>query len=196
MTVILPTTSIVTSVIPRPVTSRNNLSSTFGGADQRINRMGSKWALDVVMAPMTYEESRDWEGLETDDETCVFEVPEPGVNMDGCGSPLVKGAGQSGMSLITDGWTPQSYIPKGKWITVAVSGLLYLYRTRSAVVADASGEATLPIRPMLRRSPADNAALSVNPAKIEGFATVPEGAFEISGDQIVHGLRFTLTERR
>ena len=79
---------------------------------------------------------------------------------------------------------------------VSVSGLQYLYQTTTAVTANGSGQATLVLRPMLRASPADNAALIYNPATVEGFVTLSDGAMNISVNRLVEGFTFTIEERR
>jgi hypothetical protein len=74
------------------------------------------------------------------------------------GTPLVKGASQTGTSLITDGWTiSQTGILKaGDFFSV--NGELKM------VVADCNsdsgGNATITFEPPLRAAPADNAALT------------------------------------
>jgi hypothetical protein len=90
---------------------------------------------------------------------------------------------------------PCERIPKGLFIGVSVSWLQYLYQTTTAVTASGAGAATLVLRPMLRASPADNAALIVNPATVEGFVTVADGALGISVNRLVEGFSFTIEER-
>lgn len=76
------------------------------------------------------------------------------------GTPLVRGSGQTGAALITDGWTPSTtdILKVGDFI--GINGELKM------VVADANsdagGVATLSIEPPLRSSPFDNAAIVTN----------------------------------
>jgi hypothetical protein len=77
----------------------------------------------------------------------------------GTGTPLVNGANQTGASIITDGWTAgQTGILKA-WDWMQIESRLY------AVLADAnsdgSGNATFDIWPPLRKSPANNATITV-----------------------------------
>lgn len=53
MSVTLPTTPSPRSLTPRLVTARAELRSAFGGSTQRINRLGSRWAFEVELPPMT-----------------------------------------------------------------------------------------------------------------------------------------------
>jgi hypothetical protein len=196
MSVTLPTTPSPKSLTPRLITARAELRSAFGGSTQRINRLGSRWAFDVELPAMTAKNALAWSDLLTEADTCILNLPEPGIKIGASGTPLVNGASQTGASLITDGWTPRYYIPKGKWFSVSVGSLLYLYQTMAAVTADSAGAATLSIRPLLRASPADNAALKINPAKVEGFVSLSDGAMSISVARLVEGLSFTIEERR
>lgn len=196
MSVTLPTSPSPRSITPRLITARGELRSTFGGSVQRINRLGSRWAFDVEMPPMSHADALLWVGLLTEADTCIMNLPEPGITIGAPGTPLVNGASQTGSSLITDAWSASYAIPMGKWVSVSVSSLVYLYQVTAAVTASAPGAATLAIRPMLRASPADNAALNINPATVEGFVSVPDGAFGISVNRLVEGLTFTLEERK
>lgn len=102
------------------------------------------------------------------------------------GTPLVKGAGQSGSTLITDGWTASIVIKKGTIFTIAgVDSVNPISQTDNNQLAqfvvtadttvDGSGNATLPIETMeggivlagspyqnVTITPPDNAALTVN----------------------------------
>lgn len=195
MSVTLPTSPSPSSITPRLITTRGELRSAFGGSMQRISRTGSRWAFDVVMPPMTAATALEWVNILEEADTCILRLPEPGITIGSPGTPLVNGATQTGTSLITDAWTASYAIPKGKFFGVSVSGLQYLYQTTTAVTASGAGAATLVLRPMLRASPADNAALIVNPATVEGFVTVADGALGISVNRLVEGFSFTIEER-
>ncbi len=77
--------------------------------------------------------------------------------------------------------------------SVTVSGRNYLYFTTDLVTANGSGQATLPIAPMLRASPADNAALAFATPKIEGFLSGTTEEWDLDVLTTV-GISFTLTE--
>lgn len=83
----------------------------------------------------------------------------------GTGAPLVKGAGQTGSSIVTDGWTA------GQTGVVCAGDYINIGTELKMVTADAnsngSGEATISFVPPIRTSPADNAAIVVtNPTVI------------------------------
>lgn len=99
------------------------------------------------------------------------------------GTPLVNGAGQSGASLVTDGWSLAAALRlrKGDVFTIAgvnavnpqsrqSTGQLRQFVVTADVSSDAGGNATIPIFPSITASgafqtvdaaPADNAAITV-----------------------------------
>jgi len=79
----------------------------------------------------------------------------------GTGTPLVKGAGQVGNELVTDGWTinTPNILKAGDWIQLGSGATSRLHKVLDNVNSDATGTATLTLFPSLRSSPADNAAI-------------------------------------
>lgn len=101
----------------------------------------------------------------------MYNMARPATRGVGTGTPLVKGASQTGTSLITDGWTiSQTGILKTGDL-FSVNGELKM------VVADCnsdgSGNATITFEPPLRASPADNAAIDVS---------APTATFKLTAD--------------
>lgn len=122
-------------------------------------------------------------------------IVQPGIEIGSPGAaPRVKGAGQSGSILELDGLNPNYVLKKNQWLSVTISGRQYAYRVAAQTLVDAAGEADVPLRTMLRVSPADNAVVEIAAPRIEGFPTVPEGAWET--DTAGHvALAFTIEER-
>lgn len=194
MSIALPDWPAPAQMTPRLVTGRAELRPAWGGDVQRLNRAGSRYAIDVQLPTMTYLDAQAWADIDTEDQTVTMKIIQPGLEIGSPGTPLVKGASQSGSSLIVDGLTPNHIIQKNRWFTLAISGRLYAYRVATQVVADAAGEATITLRTMLRVSPADNAVIDLAAPRIEGFATVPEGAW--ATDTAGHvTLAFSIEER-
>jgi hypothetical protein len=86
------------------------------------------------------------------------------------GAPVVNGAGQSGYSLATSGWPASvaNLLLPGDYLSIASAPVnggdispLRLYSATQAVSSDASGNATIPIWPPLRESPASAAPLQL-----------------------------------
>lgn len=87
----------------------------------------------------------------------------------GTGTPLVKGANQTGKSLITDGWTASQtgILKAGDLITC---GLPWVFEVTADCDSDGASPsvATIPINPgiLAGASPADNAAIVVTSAAV------------------------------
>lgn len=78
------------------------------------------------------------------------------------GTPLIKGAGQAGATIATDGWAPSAMIfEQGDFFCYDTSAGRTLHMVVEYTEADSSGNATLTVEPPIRTSPADNAALDI-----------------------------------
>jgi hypothetical protein len=111
------------------------------------------------------------------------------------GTPLVKGAGQTGRTLITDGWTAgvTGIVKAGDWFQLGSGSTARLHKIMVDANSNGSGEATLDIWPALRSSPADNAALTVSSPK--GRFMLASNETEWSIDEArVYGLSFEAVE--
>lgn len=86
---------------------------------------------------------------------------------------LVKGAGQTGFSLVTDGWGAAGLkLKAGQMITVGDQ----LIMLGADVIADGTGTATLTLESYMRASPADNAPVEVaNPTAIMALGETVQG---------------------
>ncbi len=120
----------------------------------------------------------------------TFTLRDPSIqNPSGLGSPLVNGAGQTGASLITDGWTG-SGLRAGDFFSLGTGTGLRLHRMTADAVPS-GGACTLQFVPALRSSPADNAALNVvNP----GVLLRPQGVIPTEIGR-VDKHAFTITAR-
>jgi hypothetical protein len=94
------------------------------------------------------------------------------------GTPLVNGASQTGSSIITDGWTNSTtnILRKGDLISWNTSAGRELHEVIADVNSGATtGPATISIKPPIRVSPADNAAITV---------ASPSGVFALEDDEV------------
>lgn len=184
----------IVSAVPSLVTARKELRPVFGGPVRRINRMGSRWAFEVVLLPCAYEEALDLTDLEDEDERVVIPIPQPGLTIDDPGNPVIDGAGQSGNQYALRGLTPGYTIRKGQWMPVIVGGQRYLYRARSAATADPGGQVTVPVRPMIRKPALDGDQVELAAPKVEGLVTLSKDAFKVKPPALVDGIAFTIEE--
>jgi hypothetical protein len=89
----------------------------------------------------------------------LWDVSHPSPAGTAQGTPLVKGAGQDGRSLITDGWSANQTTLLKIGDLFGVNG--ELKRVTAPVASDANGEATISFESPLRSKPADNAPLTL-----------------------------------
>lgn len=147
--------------------------SPFTRTPQIQAHMGQIWAVRVKYPPMSSDMAADWEAtlLALNGILGTFlwgdsarKVPR-GV---ATGTPLVKGANQSGQELITDGWTPgvTGILKASDWIQVGSGLTQRAHKVLKNANSDGSGNATFDIWPRLRESPADNAPLTLTNTKM------------------------------
>lgn len=175
--------------------------SPFTGEEQVYVHQGEWIELEVSCPPMkrdVAEEVVAWlvslNGLEGS-----FLLPPPGYGSGARGSlsgaPLVNGAGQSGKTLATDGWTAgaANVLKAGDWFQLGAGSASYFYKVVQAASANGAGQASLEIWPRLKSSPADNAALTV---------VNPKGCFRLKnprrrwtiGQAMIYGVTFQAKE--
>ena len=194
MALMLPTDFEGVSIEPTLITARNELVPAFGGPMQRRNRMGARYQLRVKIEPLEIEDAYEWADIDAESEVCVFAIPQPGLETGTPGLPRVRGAGQAGANIVLDGLTPSYAVRKNQWLTIVTAGQRYCYRSRSDVIASATGVLTLPLRTMLRVPPADNDVILLGQPEMEGFCTPDEGCWAIDGNHLI-APGFTIKER-
>jgi len=157
--------------------------------------MGSKYALDYTMRPMTYDQAQEWADIDDESATVVMSIYQPGLDTGAPGNPLIDGAGQAGSLPVFKGLTPFYAMRKNQWVSVKTGGVWYAYRAKFETVADENGRLVLPIRTLLRTSPANNDEVEIGDPKIEGYPTPADGCWAISATDRLIRLAFTITER-
>lgn len=135
--------------------------SPLSGATQTVEFPGARWEVTFTFENLTEDDAgplrafgarlRGRAGRFT---LHNFARPTPRGSI--AGTPLVKGAAQTGNSLLIDGCTVGTTLLAGDFI--GVNGELKMVVVDAT--ADGAGEMTLSIEPPLRASPADNAAIT------------------------------------
>lgn len=146
-------------------------SSTFS-LERQIQVLGGQgWSIDVDFDPLTREEAAPWiaflSSLKGPLGTFYFgDTLWATPRGTATGSPKVKGAGQTGAALVTDGWTPTtSTLKAADMIQIDTC----LYRNLTDATANGSGEMTLDVWPDIRGH-ADNATI---------VTAAPKGLFRL-----------------
>lgn len=171
-----------------------------GGIVQSMGHLGDRIGAAVPLPAMDEDCAAEWIAARmrsANEKTTVRWLwPTRLLDMTGKGTPLVKGAGQQAPLLATDGWTAGAVIPVGTPFNVPDAlARPYLHFTVAAVTANGSGEASLPIAPMLRIIPADNAALNFAAPVIEGWMDAGDISWTVERLEF-YGLSFTIAEAR
>ena len=155
--------------------------SPFTAKQQVYKYTGQFWEAEISLPPMKRSDAEYWISflLKLNGSYGTFLLGDPnGATARGVatGTPLVKGASQTGSELITDGWTPDTtgILKAGDYIQLGTGDSSRLHKILDDVDSNSSGEATLTLWPDLRSAPADNAAIVVSGAK---------GVFRLSTNQ-------------
>ena len=144
--------------------------SPFTGQQQVYAHQGQWWEAELRLPEyLTRDEGEQWAAFVTalNGRQGTFLAGDPaGKTPRGAatGTPLVNGAGQSGLTLATDGWTPSTsgILKAGDWIQIGAGATARLHKVVQDASSNGVGQASLEIWPRLRYSPADNAALAVS----------------------------------
>jgi hypothetical protein len=150
-----------------------SVASPFTLQTQDQEHQGQAWGARIEYPRMTDTQAREWVAslvaLRGRVGTFLFgdsvwKAPRGSA----AGTPLVNGGSQTGMALITDGWTASAsgVLLKGDLIQLGSGETQRVYMILNDVNADGGGNATIDIWPRLRESPADDAPLVLNNTKM------------------------------
>lgn len=170
--------SIVLPSTPGPRVAKPSLMSFgavltpfLGGPSQRINRLGTRWALQVTMAPMPADpQGRLWVNAlaRAFEAGAVMAVPQD-IDVGSPGAPLVSAAVTSGTALPLKGMTAGYQLKEGQFLSIIHAGRRYLHMVSGAVTVAGGGTVSAPIWPMLRTSLSVNDVVEIAQPMIEGW---------------------------
>tara|TARA_R110000824_G_scaffold47353_3_gene134949 strand:+ start:9817 stop:10416 length:600 start_codon:yes stop_codon:yes gene_type:complete len=154
---------------------------------QRKSTTGAKWVATYTLPPQKRATYADWQVFFAllQGRLNTFNGYDPnGVTARGIatGTPIVKGASQTGNTLITDGWTinQTGIMKKGDYFSVNNELKMITADSNS----DGSGDSTLTFEPPLRNSPADNAPLTVSTASCEMILLTDQVNFQVNKSMV------------
>jgi len=147
------------------VSNTQTFQSPLSGAVQTVEMPGARWAAQFTLSSLDAADAAAWRTFAVQlrgqsGRFALWNMARPTPRGVATGTPVVSGAGQTGNTLATSGWTPSTtgILKAGDFI--GVNGELKM------VVADATsdgaGLATLTLEPPLRSSPANLAAITTN----------------------------------
>lgn len=146
--------------------------SPFTAQSQVQRHAGQWWEADITLPEMERADAEEWIAFlaALNGREGNFLMGDPlGATGRGTltGTPLVKGASQTGQDLLIDGATAgvTNWIRKGDWVQLGSGSTSRLHKQLLDANSNGSGEVTLTLFPRLRSSPADNAPVTVASCK-------------------------------
>jgi len=140
--------------------------SAFTGSEQVQDWGGRWWHFEIEMALTKGADGRRLSGFLAAlggaagrfllvDPTAAHQAGTPGA-------PMVSGGSQSGNTLLSAGWVPNSTpLRSGDLFSLGAGAQNRMYQLTADVIVDATGNATLSFVPHLREPPLDQAGLNV-----------------------------------
>lgn len=165
------------SAVIRYATNEQIFISPFSGATQIALRGGNRFIVTLDWRAISENKRAEVLGFfaQLNGKEHRFRVHDPSHVQRGAlgGTPLVMGASQTGDTLSIDaGPTSQTdWLKRNDYINVV--DIPQLCKVTADVNTDGSGQATIPITPPLRQSPADDSSVDI---------TLPTGDFIMMTD--------------
>lgn len=151
-------------------TNTQTFESPLNRNRQTLELAGQRWRGTWTLPQLTKEQAAPWIAffMQLKGQVNTFTASDPDwqTNLGAwSGTPLVKGASQTGNSLLIDGCNTSvtGWAKAGDYFNVASK----LYRVTADANSNGSGEVTLSFQPPIYIAPADNAAITKNPATIQ-----------------------------
>lgn len=138
-------------------------SSPLSGATQTVEFPGARWKVSFMVENLTEADAATLQAFllrlrGRSGRFTLHNFARPAPRGTIAGTPLVKGAGQTGTTLAIDGVTAGTTLLAGDYF--AVNGELKM--VVADATADGTGQMTLTFEPPLRAAPADNAAITTD----------------------------------
>lgn len=177
----VPTSACVASVVMTLTSTVGYTESPFTLEGQSFKWPGRRFEMSFRMPPFVSRAiAADWIafGAQLNGRYNLFLMGDPAAKTPrgvASGTPVVSGAGQTGNTLVTSGWTPNTtnIMMKNDYIQIGTGASTRLYMLVENANSDGSGNANLTIEPELRYSPANGETVIVNN---------PKGLFRLSSN--------------
>jgi hypothetical protein len=145
------------------------IRSPFTGHGQALVWPYQRWTPTLTLVAMKRDDAQDWaawlRSLRGRSGTFLLGDPTRRLPLGQAatfpGTPRVKGAGQSGGSLLIDGApaSKEGWLKRGDLVQLGAGASARLHEISEGVNTSAAGEAALELWPDLRESPADDSAI-------------------------------------
>ncbi len=179
------------------IANTQTFRSPLDGTVQTLELTGARWRASYELPPMNRAQGAAWtaflsELLGSAGRFFGFDPDARTPLGSGLGAPQVRGAGQTGKSLIVDGWTEleTGLLLPGDYFEVGGE----LKMVTAQVDSDSGGEAAVAFTPSLRASPVDNAALTLTNPRVTMMLSDDEQAAWDADRASVYGISFAGVE--
>jgi hypothetical protein len=175
-------------------------ASPFTGQQQVYKHQGQWWESEVTLPPMKRADAEQVVAflISLNGRFGTFLLGDNANTSPrgvGTGTPLVNGGGQTGDTLITDGWTTSQtgILKAGDWIQLGSGAGTRLHKVLEDANSDGSGNATFTLWPNLRLVPSNDDPLIVSSPK--GIWRLSSNETEFSIDEAsIYGITFACIE--
>lgn len=162
----------------------------------RIDRKGSRYALDCTFGPYYPEEGRQMVARLLKGKQEGIRVALPLLHNQGSpGAPVVDGAVSTGKTLAIRGLTPGYACKEGFWLSIEEAGQHYLHNVATGGLADSAGDLSITLNEMVRASISDGATIHLAKPMIEGLVTGDDWEWQLSVSRVVP-IQFAIEESR
>ncbi len=179
------------------IANTQTFRSPLDGTVQTLELTGARWQVNYELPPMNRAQAAAWTAfltglLGSSGRFFGFDPDARTPRGSALGTPLVNGAGQTGKSLIVDGWSAveTGLLLPGDYFEV--NGELKMVTAQAD--SDSSGEATLAFTPPLRASPPDGAVLTLTNPTITMMLVDDEQAAWDANRASLYGISFAGVE--
>lgn len=146
--------------------------SPFSFTQQVQEHPGEAWDISFILNLLNRDQAEEYNAflLKLGGRVGTFTMAIPGSEKPrgvATGTPLVKGASQTGRELIVDGFTTSTtnILRAGDFIQLGSGSTTRLHKVLNDVNSNGSGEVTLDLAPLIITAPADNDPVVVSNAK-------------------------------
>jgi hypothetical protein len=177
-----------------PIDPAGVIEGALGGPSTIIDRPGYRYSIQFMLpAIRTADDARIFQSLlergARDDVSYPWPLDyKPPV----AGVPLVNGASPAGSVIPVKGLLPNYQFRQGQPLAVVSAGIGFVHKVTAPTMADASGNATLPVFPLTRKGFSDGDTVEVERPRIRGALSWSGASQEAFGSR---PFTFTITER-
>ena len=194
--IMLPTSPGAHGAKPMLISFGGVLTPFLGGPTQRINRLGTRWAMRFVMPPIAAEQARYWvsalaRGV---DRGAIMRIPQD-IDVGDPGTPLISAAVSAGTTLPLKGLPAGYAVKDGQFLSIIHAGQRYTHQFAADAIVSAGGTLDASIWPMIRVGLFVNDVVEIAEPMIEGWLDA-QFEYDILSVPYVQLPDFTISERR